>query len=253
MPRIKTIFVYQHKDTPEAFRKGLRVTVFVNVKGEFYCDLSAEMRLPLRNVFKASQLGVVNKDKNTVRGFADTLESRQGGIQEAFTQYTKPTVKQEPVIRYNIESHVNFAIDENQNIFPNAGYPGAEWIGKKADGMFGDHHATEPAPGGYSLTVGAKALLKTTYSYGSQDKVKYEAYYKDGHHFGQENPAERLNSWVSFSLGDNPKEIPYSDEAAEFFFNLMYGMAKLAQMIQGKTFKQEDLLKLVFSGKYLMP
>ena len=125
--------------------------------------------------------------------------------------------------------------------------------GKKAEGTYGDHHATEPAHGGYSLTVGAKALLKTTYSYGGQDRVEYTDYYKDGGHLGHENPAERLNSWVCFSLGENPKEIPYSDEAAEFFFNLMYGMAKLAQMIQGKTFKQEDLLKLVFSGKYLMP
>jgi len=252
MPRVRTIFISQHRDTPESWRKGLKVIVSVNAKGFFYCALPAGLYLPLLNVFSKSEL-IENKDKGTVQVFADTLESLQNGIQKAFNQYTKPTVKEEPVICYNIETHVSFATDKNQNIFPNGYYPGAEWPGKESAGMYGDHHAADQAPGGYSIVVGAKAMVKTTRSYGSQDKVSYERYYKNGNHLGRDNPAERLNSWVSFTLGENFKEIPYSDEAAEFFFNLMYGVARLAQMIQNNTFEKENLLALVFSGKYLMP
>ncbi len=252
MPRVKKIFINQHRDTPESRRKGMDVVVFVNVEGVFYCDLPAGMRLPLLNTFARSEL-VENKDKGTVRVFADTLEALEGGVQRAFYKFTKPTVKEEPVICYNIESHVSFATDEDGNIFPSAGHPGAEWRSKENGEMYGDHNSANLCRGGYSLTVGAEARLKTTYSYGGHDKIKYALYYRGGDHFGRENPAERLNDWCSITLRDGFKEIPYSDEAAEFFYNLMYGIAKMAQVIQNHTFEQEKLLALIHSGNLLMP
>jgi len=252
MPRLKTIFISQHQDTTKGKREGLKVVVSVSAAGTFYCDLPAGLYLPLLNVFAKSQV-VDSKKGVMIRVFSDTLEPLQEGIQKAYREYTKPTIKKEPVICFNIESHVSFAVDENQNIFPNSGYPGATWPDEISAEMYGGHTATQPARGGYSLIVGAKAMLKITHSYGGQDKVTYENYYMEGSHLGHENPAQRLNSWVSFNLGENFREIPYSDEAAEFFFNLMQGMARLAQMIQSHTFEQESLLNLIFTGKNLLP
>ena len=165
----------------------------------------------------------------------------------------EPTVKKEPVILYNIESHVSFAEDEDGNIFPNAGYQGAKWVHSEENRlMYGGHHASQPSNGGYSLTIGAIAKLKITYSYGGSEKIEYENYYKGESHLGNKNPAQRLNSWCSFTLGKNPKEMPYSDEAAEFFYNLMYGMAKLSQMIQNNTFDQTELFRLIASNNNLL-
>lgn len=247
MPRVKTFFVKAHHDTVESWRKGLKIQISVDVKGKFYCVLPTDMLLPLKNVFDRKQLDE-NKVKGTVKVFADTLDALEDGLQSAYHKFTTPTVKKEPVIRYNIESHVSFAADKDGNIYPNNRYEGAEQIDRA---IYGGHHAGEPAYGGYSLRVGAMAMLKITHSYGDQDKVKYEYYYKDGFHLNHDNPAERLNSWNCLSLPADCKEIPYSDEAAEFFYNLMHGMAKLAQLVMSHTFEQEKLLAMIYSGNLL--
>ena len=46
----------------------------------------------------------------------------------------------------------------------------------------------------------------------------------------------------------NFKEIPYSDESALFFYNLMLSMARISKMIQEHTFNQENLIRLIASG-----
>jgi hypothetical protein len=48
--------------------------------------------------------------------------------------------------------------------------------------MFGGHHTSNASQGGYSLTIGARAMVKITYLYGESEKVEYDLYYKDGHH-----------------------------------------------------------------------
>ena len=65
---------------------------------------------------------------------------------------------------------------------------------------------------------------------------------------GNQNPAQMLNSWTAFTLPDNAKEIPYTNEAALFFHNLMFGMAKISKQIQEATFQQNNLLELIESG-----
>jgi hypothetical protein len=174
---------------------------------------------------------------------AKTFTALETLIKDALHKVLAPTITETPVILFNIESHVAFAEDEQGTIYPNAAFPGASWKLDRA--MYGGHHAVEPAPGGYSLIIGAKALLKRTYTYGDKVKVEFESYYKDGTHHGRENPAQLLNSWSAMSLGKYPKEIPYSDEAAMFFYTLLMGMAKLSKQIQEATFSTENLLELI--------
>ena len=118
--------------------------------------------------------------------------------------------------------------------------------------MYGCHHASNPSYGGYNLTIGARALLKKTIIYGEIKKIKYESYYKGESHLGHDNPAQLLNSWCSISLPEDCKEIPYTDEAALFFHNLIFGMAQLSKRIQEHTFDQKNLLELISKGTGLL-
>jgi len=117
--------------------------------------------------------------------------------------------------------------------------------------MYGNHHASNQSDGGYSLTIGARALKKITWTQGRKVTVEYESYYgvdENGDelsHHETDHPAGRLNSWCSFYLNDDCKEIPYTDDAARFFNDLMLGMAKLSKLIQERTFDQENLMKLI--------
>ena len=157
---------------------------------------------------------------------------------------------QSKVWAFSFKYDVSFTENDKGEIFPNGCYEGAEWK-YHTDTRFGQHTAQQTSKNGYSLTIGAVAKLKITYKYGDSKKIEYENYYKGGSHLGTEDSAQRLNSWTSFRL-EHFKEIPHSDESAEFFCNLMYGIAKISKMIQDSTFDQENLLKLIASGGGLL-
>lgn len=233
--RIDTVFGPQY----------VKIKIMINAQGLFYANMNREMLPAIESILEKKIY--LDDTEEKVRVTYKTFEELITKIKRICKLYMEPEVTKTPVIRYNIESHVAFAQDKEGNIYPNAGYPGARWydLDDPSRSKYGMHHATNPAKGGYSLTVGAIAQLKTVYKYGDKEKVEYSTYYGNKNHLDKDNPAERLNSWCSFDLGRNPKEIPYTDEAAEFFYNLMYGIAKLSKMIQESTFEQETLLKLI--------
>ena len=244
MPRVTSCDV-NYKVLDE-FRH-IRLTLNVNADGLFYCDVPAASD----DYFVANQ---------TYHDGGVTCRKRRDGQKQLFAKVMKhlplavkigldachaPVVTEKHVICFNIESHISFCETPDGEVYPN-GYwdKSAKWN----DGKYGDHHAIRPSDRGYSLTVGAKAYTKITSRYGENEKVRYELYYKGEHHLGIENPAQKLNSWVSFTLPDGAREMPYTDEAAMFFFNLMMGMARLSKMIQDATFDDDRLMQLIASN-----
>lgn len=221
----------------------------VNANGEFYCQIPENIvsYFEERKRYDGDVLCHRNK-VDCLAIYATTLNALENTVKDALRAVNKPTVTTEHVIQYNIESHVSFAENPDGEVFPNAGYPDAEWRPLGENDMYGNHYASRRSQGGYSLCVGAKALTKVTTKVGDKVTVDYQTYYKDGSHHNHKNPAEKLNSWCSFNLPDNCKEIPYTDEAALFFHNIMLGMAKLSKQIQEATFDQENLLSLIESG-----
>jgi len=221
-----------------------KVSVEISATGAFYAHIPSKL-------IKAFPGSKIDSGRRCREGFfkttgMSTFKELEDAIKKAHRAHMEPSVKKEPVIRYNIESHVSFAVDKEGRIFPNAGFPGAEWPNKDFE-EYGDHHSANRSEGGYSLTVGAKAALKVTTTWGDQSEVTYESYYGEGgDHLGRDNPAELLNSWVSFDLPKDAKEMPYSDEAALFFHGLMMAMAELNRRLQDFT-KTPDRLALAIT------
>ena len=91
-------------------------------------------------------------------------------------------------------------------------------------------------------------MAGTEFQPGSCTQVKlvsYSDYYAGGDHHGRSNPAGLLNSWWAVGVGDRPKEIPYSADAALFFHRLLQGMAEISRRIQEATFTQDRLVELI--------
>lgn len=252
MPKFKTLKI-QHRNGA-GVEDTLCVDVQLSSAGLFYANLPECLRV----AFDGS---LVVRSPRTPSGLfkaeSATLQALEDAIRSAYIAFMAPEVTEEPVIRYNIESHVSFAVDQDGKIVPNAGYPGATWVerGPASRGpgaalipSYGDHHATSPARNGYSLAIGARAMLRRTHRFGDKTRVEYENYYKGGSHLSRDNPAQLLNSWAAMGLGDAPKEIPYTDEAALFFHRLLLGMAELSRRVQEATFTQERLTALIASS-----
>lgn len=243
MPRVRTEEVW-HRVLDE--RRVVRFDLMVNKAGEFYCRVPESTLEYFVPHARLDGKGVrCEESRGVVTAYSSSIESLVAEVRHALEVCHRPEVERETVIRYNIESHVSFALD-GEEVVPNSGWTeSARWV---EDGAYGKHHACAPARGGYSMTVGAVAMTKTTTRFGGREKVEYSRYYGGGGHLGRENSAQRLNSWCSFSLPEGCSEMPYSDSAAEWFFSLMTGMAKLSRMVQENTKDPERLAALVESG-----
>lgn len=217
----------------------------VNSSGDFYCAIpeSLQSYFGKGQVYKECVKVATNR-AGAPTVFAKTLEALESELYAALRKVNVPDVTVEHVIRYNIKSSVNFAQDGNGGIYPNATFEGAEWpeFNSGDHRMYGGHYATNRAKGGYSLCIGGEALTKKTYRVGSKVSVQYEKYSGP-----DSKAAELLNSWVGFELPKDAKEIPYTEEAAMFFHNLMLGMARISKQIQEATFDQSNLIALIES------
>lgn len=246
MPYLKTFNI---SIVTKVYKNMESVKVNVNTSGEFYVTLDEKFKSAMLGFFDERSVRLSKAD-GKINVYSGSLDRFEETLQRAMKSFYEPEIIKENIIIYNIQSDVSFAIGKDGRIVPNAGWEdGATWGDNLTDGMYGDHHATKPSYGGYSLKIGAKALTKITYKYGDEDTVEYEMYYGDGTHLIYNDPASRLNAWCSMSLDyDKCKQIPYSDKSADFFYNLLYGMAKLSKMIQEATFDQQNLLALIESG-----
>jgi hypothetical protein len=239
-------------------RESVDVSFSVNSAGEFYCEV------PERLLVAFSPEGIVNMDLPGVRIgdnragkkalYAESLKPLYDALGSVLQKVTEPEVSEEVLILYNIESHVSFAIDEHDEVTRNA-KGNAQWPELSRDSPYGGHHAGKRAQGGYSLTVGAEVVTRTTIDYGDSKDVRDQRYNPSPQYdeHGYQHPAATLNEWTSFTLPEDCKSMPYSDEAALFFDDLMYGMARLSRMIQDRTFDQESLMTLIKSHQSLLP
>ena len=233
-------------------------TVFIDVvynvssRGEFYCEVPETIVafFSSNKIYEGQAYFGESKRTKKPTVYAPTLSALTDVLVVALRASNAPEIKEEYVIQYNIESHVTFAQDSLGNIYPNAGYPDTKWtaIGSESSDLYGGHSATHPNKGGFSLCIGAVASIRTTSKVGDKESVVYKKYYKDGNHLGRSNPAEKLNSWTGFHLPVDFKEIPYTDESALFFYNLMLGLANISKRIQEATFNQSELLELIESN-----
>jgi len=246
MPHIKTETISARNEAGAT--ASFKAKLAVNSQGDFYAAYPDYLNEPISQFVDGETIWK-GRHRDGSKLFSNSLATLTQVLGRALRSHLTPEITESLVIAYNIESHVNFAQDEEGNIFPNAGFEGAQWpeVNGSAE-LYGNHHAAKPSEGGYSLTVGAVALRKITYRYGTAEKSQCERYYGDDGHLGHDNPASLLNSWCSFSLPEAAKEMPYTDEAATFFHNLMLGMAEISKRIQFFASDETKLKQLIASG-----
>lgn len=228
----------------------MTVVFNVSTSGEFYCSIPEEAKPYFEDGKVYDGIKCRANRAGALSLYSKSLDSLDDLLILGLKASHEPTVIEEHVILYNIESHISFAENEAGQVFPNAGFEDAEWpkMNSEKSKMLGGHHAGNKCTGGYSLTIGAQAMTKITSTVGDKISIKYERYYKGDGHLTHNNPATLLNSWVAFDLPKEPREMPYTDEAAMFFHNLMLGMAKLSKQIQEATFDSDNIQNLISSS-----
>ena len=231
--------IYNNRNSK--FSLDLDLVVKVNAGGLFYVNVPKRLEKAIRGTGLMIR-GTTRKAnlESDIDVFADTYEKLHTGLFTAAQLALNPERTVEHIICYNIALHCAFAERKDGSTARN-GIDG-EWNNRAA---FGNHHSSNMARGGYSLCVGAQAMTKVTLKLGDHVETKYENYYKDESHLGTENPAQKLNSWCSFTMPDNCVEIPYTDEAALFFDSMMMGVVNMSRKINSVLGTKEAVLEAI--------
>ena len=236
MPKVKKDSVWFTSDVDG--RNFMEFEIHVNAEGIFYARLNNKVY----GAVATKIFGTTKVSGDFINCFNASMDRVHDLVLRTFKATREPEVKTEIVILYNVESHVSFAIRDDGEIARNA--VNATWC--TSEKKYGNHHSTNPASGGYSMTIGARVVRKNTYTYGEKSTVKYEYF------SGNDNESKQLNSWCSFSLPDDANEMPYTPEAALFFDNLMLGIAKMNKMMQEMIGTEDQILALANNNTKLL-
>lgn len=185
---------------------------------------------------RANHLVIIGKTKQDCECF----------ITKVIQDYLACNVTKETIIAYRTEARLSYWKTATGEIVPNGIFDpdynenGGEWNGS-LNGSTQHHHT-------YSVGLAARCYVKVTAHRNSGDQVSYERTYGDGTHFSRDTYLQKLGQFVGldFDLAQC-KQIPYTEEAAKFFYDAMMSLCKLSDRIEGFFESPETVQKAIES------
>lgn len=279
MPRVDSA-QYDYIDQNGA-RQVLRVPYDVNAEGVFTTmvpEWLVENVKALRNAEPRWHSVSMQQLPKNFRIAGGQLAPLKSLIEAALREFSAPEVHTELVIRYAITTEAaawelpdgrlaaNGRVGEqiwrdspSESNSCNTASAGADGYGAWPKELR-SIHATKSARGGYMTRVGAVVQRKVTTTRGQAIKVEYQPIYDAT---ATEDPAIwRLNSFVGMGMDDtvrspfdgsfHSQEMPYSPEAADFFYSVILGVAQLALRLERFFGDQATLIAHIQKGTPLL-
>lgn len=223
--------------------------------GEFSCTLP-DFALNYIRIEANTLLGkkYLHMRRNKWCIVASTLDEIKHYLSQ-IAKYTVPQERSYPVIRYAINTSVSYCMDKAGNVYPNGANLGVnnyEWCD---DELF---TAGKDKSSGYNLGIYAGAFMRTDHFIVDDNGVEkiidtqYKRFYDEengGTSMNNKTIASKLNAWCSMKLQDGIKfnEIPYSDKAAEFFYNAIFNLVEQSIKIR-QFFEDEKVIEALKTG-----
>lgn len=186
----------------------------------------------------------------------DTMQAVSSLVHEGADQWLLQGETREMVILYKFDAECHYAVDTAGGVFCN-GYDAKD----NGKGKNEDDHKWGGSESKFSSDItqtyhvgfGAEVKLKITSTRGNSKRVVYEHPDFPGSHFDYDSYGKRLNGFISIhfteSDRDNIKEIPYTEEAARFFYDFMVGMCRLHLGLSKFFDKGTDIHKMIDNYK----
>lgn len=189
-----------------------------------------------------------------VRG--DTMQAVSGLVHEGAEQWLVQGETREMVILYKFDAECHYAIDKKGGVYCNGNDAMDNGKCEEDDYVWGgsDRDFASHTTQTYSIGLGAEVKLKITSKRGNSERVAYEHPDFPGSHHDADSYGKRLNGFITVhfteSDRDDIKEIPYTEEAARFFYDFMIGMCKLHHGLSKFFAKDTDIHKFIsdYSG-----
>ena len=223
--------------------------VYVNKEGEF----STTLPLDIVKLFEEASIDLKQNHRTKKEGFfvSDTYQGLKNDIEGIIKEYySKELIESKTVIRYAIQTTCSYCLDPDGNIAPN----GQEYWTKTKEyrwkGGTVKQHAASPRPFGF--LVYAEAYQRETLKFKS-GKIKIEYRNLGEQQLEQGTYLHWLNSFASISKPRDAdvKEIDYTEEAAQFFVELLSSICQLNERIKG-FLSPDEITKIIDSKQKLL-
>lgn len=170
----------------------------------------------------------ITRPRNNYRISSLRLSDCREFIEMVLKKLLDVEIEEEVVILYGVKADYSAWELESGELVPN-GYFGSSETGKWRGNLGGTNHSQQ-----YSIGVGAEVKKKITYHRGASVRVKYER--PDYPNFQHNSWGEKLNAIVGIHINDDErgrfKEMPYSDDAAKFFYDTIMGLAEMGRKLE---------------------
>lgn len=242
------------------------IAVSVDAEGRFLFDFPGEIRDCLYAlVAKSDQIGELRAGAvhfQQVRGgmrllASKTLEAGRAALEMAARDNAKEAVVRERIIVYGLRSRSQYTKGDDGQLFPEPGFPGADaagarlWSGRAGrESSVGDMDGRLGINAYYYVGFVARVYDRITRVKGAHKEFKLEL--PDPQEFSYENPAYRLNAFKDVDIEESELHrftvMPYSDEAATFFYDVMLSICKLSDRLDGFFGNHENVMKAIAAG-----
>lgn len=242
MAKLKDHKFYMRSATDEELRFTSVVTV--DKEGCFHLSIPDELEDVARAMLKGMASYTLTRPRQSLRLSGTDLDACENFIKRIMDEYLACDVKEELVIVYGALMKVGYAKSRDDDTIGPNGYSVSKTncADPRDFDWCGDLHASNRSEF-YTVGVAAEVRKKITYTRASVVKHEYKWPDYPNNHGVSDHPGERLNSFTSITV--NPKklkEMPYTDAAALFFYEMMLGMCHLADRFE-MFFSDEDAIK----------
>ena len=201
----------------------------------------------------------------TNRVSGSSLDDCKRAIKAGLRDWLKCEVTEELVIRYGKQTKTTYWKMPDDAIYANGGDcendPNYDHERDRDDDLengtwFGELDTTHHNAG-YMVSLFASIKKKTIYTRGSVVEHKYSR--PDFDNFSHKTWGERLNCFVGIweaggfmEDGIECEEMPYTEEAAKFFYEMLIGMCAFADKIEAFFAEPDNVMKAIESGAVLL-
>lgn len=192
----------------------------------------------------------ITQPRDNYRVSGPNMSDCRSFIEEVCKLLLTVETKEELVILYGIRADYCASVASDGKLFPNGYFVQAySGIGSDYGRHVGNLHANNQE-NQFSVGVGAKVLKKVISVRGSSSKVRWKL--PDYANFAKETWGEKLNTIIGINIYENQrggfKEIPYTEEAAKFFFDSIMGLAEMGHRLTA-FFDDEHAVQKAISNK----
>jgi hypothetical protein len=221
--------------------------VYVDSAGVFEIGLPEFLHPIANTMIKSYSVSYHHRRKtNEVTIAGKTLKECQSFIDDVIQEYLKCDVKEEKVIIYSSDVHACYYRMPDGSVSQKDPEDQGTWQGSSSRSYFTQH---------YYVGIAVGVYLKKIYVRGDKTECKYEAFRDRENEDCLENNLNDFNAMGLQNPGENKdiSEMPYSDKAAQFFYDMVMGMCKLADKMRIFFGDEKLLLEAIQKKTLLLP